>query len=232
MTPKLTAEMRHLCPAKGFIYVWQMPVRFSHWLNVICITILISTGLYIHFPFFTYDNSLTEPYVMGQMRFIHYVAGMVFTFSVLLRVVYVIVGNQYANWRTFYNPFNKKDRELIIQYLKYYAFLEKHPKHIITHNPMAQYAYLAIFLIFFFQILSGFYLWSLNDPNGTLHGMLSWFSLIGNVQYIRMMHYFVVFLIATFLVVHLYAAALVDFRTRAGDISSIFSGWKTDVSDD
>jgi Ni/Fe-hydrogenase 1 B-type cytochrome subunit len=97
---------------------------------------------------------------------------------------------------------------------------------------MAQYAYIGVFCIFFFQILSGFYLWSLNDPNGALYGMLSWFSYIGNVQYIRMIHYFVVFLIATFLVVHLYAAALVDFRTRAGDISSIFSGWKTDVSDD
>jgi Ni/Fe-hydrogenase 1 B-type cytochrome subunit len=231
MTSKLTAEMRLLCPAKGFIYVWQMPVRFSHWLSVLCILVLAGTGLYIHYPFFTYDNTLTQPYVMGQVRFVHYLTGIVFIFSVLLRLAYVAFGNEYANWKTFYNPFNKKDRSLIINYIKYYTFLEKSPKHTVTHNPIAQYAYIGIFLVFFFQILSGLYLWSLNDPNGSLHAALSWFNFIGNVQYIRMMHYFVIFIIATFLVVHLYAAALVDFRSRAGDISSIFSGWKTDVSD-
>jgi Ni/Fe-hydrogenase 1 B-type cytochrome subunit len=229
MISKLTPEMRLLCPAKGFVYVWQMPTRFSHWVNVISILVLSISGLYIHYPFFSYDNALTQPYVMGTVRYVHYLFAMIFMFSVLLRVVYVIVGNEYENYKTFCNPFKKKDRDLLIQYLKYYTFLEKKPQHTLTHNPMAQYAYIAIFFVFFFQILSGLYLWSLNNPNGTLYAMVSWLSVIGNVQYIRMAHYFVVYLICTFLVVHLYAAVLVDFRTHSGDISSIFSGWKADV---
>lgn len=232
MISKLSAEMRQACPARGFIYVWQVPIRFSHWLNAICIAVLIVTGLYIHFPFITYDNTITQPYVMGQIRFVHYLTGIIFTFGVLLRLVYVIAGNKYANWRSFYNPFNKEDRDMIIQYMKYYTFLERNPKHTITHNPMAQFAYIGVFVIFFYQIISGLYLWSLYDPNGTLNAMMAWVGYIGNVQYIRLLHYFCVFIIAMFFIVHMYAAVLVDFRNHSGDISSIFSGWKTDVGKD
>ncbi|WP_022850119.1 Ni/Fe-hydrogenase, b-type cytochrome subunit [Limisalsivibrio acetivorans] len=225
----LSPELRKLCPAKGFVYVWEAPVRISHWVSVVCIMILAVTGLYIHYPFFTYDTVNSTPYVMGQVRYIHYLTGFIFTTSVLLRLWWAIVGNQYAHIRTVYNPFKKKDRKLIISYLKYYFFLEKNPPHTLTHNPMAQYAYIGIFLVFIFQIFSGFYLWSLNDPHSTLYASLTWFNSIGNVQYIRMLHYFVVYIIATFLIIHLYAAVLVDFRTHSGDVSSIFSGWKADT---
>ena len=36
----------------GAIYVWQVPVRITHWLIVASIVVLSVTGLYIHGPFF------------------------------------------------------------------------------------------------------------------------------------------------------------------------------------
>jgi len=218
------------CPARGFVYVWEAPIRITHWVNVISITVLIMTGLYIHYPFVS-PNPVDFPYMMGRVRYVHYLAGIIFTTSVAVRAWWAIVGNKYSNIRTFYNPFNKNDRKYIISYLKYYMFLEKKPKHVLTHNPMAQYAYIGIFLVFLFQIFSGFALWAQNNPDGTLYAMFGFmFNIISN-QWVRYLHFFSIFVITVFLIAHLYAAILVDFRTHAGDISSIFSGWKADIDE-
>lgn len=217
-------------PVRGFVYVWEGPIRITHWVNVLCITVLVLTGLYIHYPFVKH-NPVDHPYMMGSVRYIHYVTGMIFTTSILVRLWWAFAGNKYAHIRTFYNPFNKEDRSYIISYFKYYCFLERKPKHVLTHNPMAQYAYIGIFLFFVFQIFSGFALWSQANPDGTLHSMFGFmFSIMSN-QWMRYIHYFSIFIVGVFLMAHIYAAVLVDFRTQAGDISSIFSGWKADVQD-
>jgi len=218
------------CPARGFVYVWEAPIRITHWVNVISIIVLIMTGLYIHYPFVR-PNPVDAPYMMGNVRYIHYVTAFIFTASFLVRLWWAFAGNRYAHIKTFYNPFNKQDRKYIISYLKYYMFLEHKPKHVLTHNPMAQYAYIFIFLVFAFQILSGFALWAQADPNGTLYSIFGFmFSIMSN-QWLRYLHFFSIFIIGVFLMAHLYAAVLVDFRTHAGDISSIFSGWKADIND-
>lgn len=230
MVSKMPAEFQDTCPAKGFIYVWEMPIRFTHWLNAVCIAILVATGVYIHYPFGA-NHALTEPYTMGYIRYLHYLVGLIFTFGVLLRLVYVFVGNEYASWRSFYNPLKKDDRRIIAEYFKYYFFLEKNPSQVHAHNPLALFSYFGLFIIFFLQIATGFYLWGINDPNSILFALFGWMGYIISPQYIRLFHYFVVFIIGAFLIAHIYAAVLFDFRTREGGISSIFSGWKTDVND-
>jgi Ni/Fe-hydrogenase 1 B-type cytochrome subunit len=218
------------CPAKGFVYVWEGPVRISHWVNVLCILVLVFTGLYIHYPF-TGTPPVDHPFVMGKVRYVHYFTGIIFLTSILLRVVWAFVGNKYASFKTFYNPFNVKDRKYIVSYLKYYCFLEKKPPHVLTHNPMAQYAYIGIFLVFLYQIFSGFALWAQYNPEGTLYSIFGFMFGIMSNQWVRFLHFFGVFIVGLFLMAHIYAAVLVDFRTHAGDISSIFSGWKADIED-
>jgi len=218
------------CPARGFVYVWEGPIRITHWVNVTSILVLVLTGLYIHYPFVR-PNPVDAPYMMGTTRYVHYVTGIIFATSVLVRAWWAFVGNKYAHIKTFYNPFNKNDRKYIVSYLKYYCFLESKPKHVLTHNPMAQYAYIGIFLVFLFQIFSGLALWAQFNPEGTLFAIFgSIFGVIAN-QWVRYLHFFSIFIIAIFLMAHIYAAVLVDFRTHAGDISSIFSGWKADIED-
>lgn len=227
-----TAEcVKHMhCPAKGFVYVWEGPIRIIHWLVVLCIFVLIMTGLYIHYPFIKH-NPVDFPYMMGWVRGVHYFTAILFITLVFLRGVWLFAGNKYANIKTLYNPFNKNDRSFIISYLKYYCFLEKKPKHVLTHNPMAQYAYIGIYLVFLFQIVSGLALWTQNNPNGMMYAIFgSIFTVISN-QWIRYFHFFVIYITLMFLMAHLYAAVLVDFRTHAGDISSIFSGWKAEIDD-
>jgi len=217
------------CPARGFVYVWEFPIRITHWVNVVCIMILVLTGLYIHYPFMR-PNPVDTPYMMGTTRYIHYVTGLIFATSILVRFWWAFAGNKYASIKTLYNPFNRKDRKYIISYLKYYLFLEEKPKHVLTHNPMAQYAYIFIFLVFIFQIFSGFALWAQNHPEGNL-AVFGFMTSIMSNQWLRYFHFFTMFITGVFLMAHLYAAVLVDFRSHAGDISSIFSGWKADLGD-
>ena len=80
-------------------YVWEWPVRITHWVNFLAIVILSVTGIYIG-----WGKSLAldpSQYVMGWMTFIHFVAAYAFTISVVARIYWAFVGNKYANWRVF-----------------------------------------------------------------------------------------------------------------------------------
>ncbi len=53
-------------------YVWEWPVRLTHWFNVISIIVLSVTGFYIGNPFVSVPSS--SSFVMGWMRYLHFVS--------------------------------------------------------------------------------------------------------------------------------------------------------------
>ncbi|MDI6728564.1 MAG: cytochrome b/b6 domain-containing protein, partial [Thermodesulfovibrionales bacterium] len=61
------------------VYVWEFPVRLTHWINVLGIASLSITGYYIGNPFVHAVS--TDQYIMGWMRFIHFVAAYLFAVS-------------------------------------------------------------------------------------------------------------------------------------------------------
>jgi Ni/Fe-hydrogenase 1 B-type cytochrome subunit len=75
-------------------YLWQLPVRLTHWITVISIGILTVTGIYIEKPFIGTNGLATNEYLMGSMRFVHFVTAFVFTTSVLFRIYWAFVGNR------------------------------------------------------------------------------------------------------------------------------------------
>ncbi|PLX99140.1 MAG: Ni/Fe-hydrogenase, b-type cytochrome subunit [Desulfuromonas sp.] len=216
------------CAARRFLYIWEGPIRIIHWVNFFCIIILSFTGWYIHDPFIT---STQHPYIMGNMRYVHYLTGVVFAVSFLARSYWLLNGEYYASWRMFPNPFDKKDRHTFWTFIRYYTFLSKDAPHILGHNPVAVVAYIGLYALFAFQILSGFALWSQADPGGSLYAATGWlFAIIGN-QWVRWFHLLVMFLIGGFFINHLYSVVLFDFKSKSGEVSSIFSGWKPDRRD-
>ena len=82
-------------------YVWEIPVRVTHWVNVLCILTLAVTGFFIGHP---KSLALTAAdFAMGWVRFVHFVAGYTFAISVLSRIYWSIVTrNKYASWREFF----------------------------------------------------------------------------------------------------------------------------------
>jgi len=214
------------CAARRYVYVWEGPVRISHWLNFFCIIFLSITGVYIHYPFVTACSLSNAPYIMGIVRYAHYLVGVIFAFSVILRLFWLFMGNYYSSWKSFSNPFKKEDRKIFWGYFKYYIFLERNPPHVLGHNPVALVAYIVLFNLFILQIITGFALWSQADPNSTMYAITGWiFNFVSN-QWVRFYHYIFMFLVAGFVINHIYSAVIFDFKSQSGEISSIFSGWK------
>src|SRR5579863_2730959 len=80
----------------GRKYVWEFPVRLSHWVNAIAIAALFVTGLYIATPILAPGGEAANHFVMGKFRMLHFAFGLALLLGVLLRVYWFFVGNNYA----------------------------------------------------------------------------------------------------------------------------------------
>jgi len=57
------------------VYVWQWPVRFYHWINFLCVTVLCITGWMIGRPYSPMGGQEASfSYWFGTVRFLHFLA--------------------------------------------------------------------------------------------------------------------------------------------------------------
>ena len=88
-----------LCLAN--VYVWEWPVRVTHWLTAGSFWVLSLTGIYMGYPLLIVAGEANQHFVMGTAKLIHFYAAIVFTLSVLSRIVWMFIGNKYARWDKF-----------------------------------------------------------------------------------------------------------------------------------
>src|SRR5215510_10121536 len=94
-----TSSVQVLAPPQVVhVYVWEVPVRVTHWVIVLSIGVLSVTGLYIGHPFIAATGQAGRHFVMGWIKVIHFWAAYVFIVAVLARVVWMFTGNKYARW--------------------------------------------------------------------------------------------------------------------------------------
>lgn len=205
-------------------YVWEVPVRVTHWLNFLSIIILSATGIFIgEAKTFT---RLPSEYLMGWVRFIHFVGAYVFTISVLIRLYWSFVGNEYAHWRVFFPYLTAKGRRNMLDTFRYYLFFSKKGPHVVGHNALAATTYSIVLLLYFVMIISGFALYAQNAPGGFMHTVGSLTFRIVSPQGMRLTHHIVMWLLIAFAIHHVYSAWLMDIKERGGVMSSIFGGYK------
>ena len=208
-------------------YIWELPVRWCHWINVASIVTLAVTGFFIGTPFST--GSSTSDFTMGWIRFVHFTAAYTFAVSVLTRLVWSLIGNKYAGWREFLPFLTAKGREKMVRMLRYYMFIDKEVPETVGHNPVATTAYLALFMLYVLMILTGFSLYAEHAPGGIMHRILGpMYSLFSN-QGMRLAHHFSMWMIFGFIINHIYSAWLMDIKEHGSEISSMFSGYKFTV---
>lgn len=204
-------------------YVWEWPVRITHWVNALCIVILSLTGVAIGTPFLVAGDG---SYVMGWVRLVHYVAAYAFTVSVLARFYWMFVGNHHASWRAFIPWTTAVGRRNFVKMLRYYTFTGKQISYEVGHNPVAAVAYAGVFALFVFQIVSGFALYSQYNPGGFMSGLFTpLLNLVGN-QWLRLGHHGVMWLLLGFFINHVYSGWLMDVKERNGTMSGIVSGYR------
>src|SRR5512143_3575260 len=76
-------------PARRATYVWELPVRLTHWTIVIGIVVLSLTGYYIHHPILSTaaTHGASNPgFLLATMRFSHDVTAFVFIAAFLARI--------------------------------------------------------------------------------------------------------------------------------------------------
>ncbi len=210
----------------GAIYVWEVPVRITHWLIVTSIVILAITGFYIHGPFVATPTSSEAAAQMATVRFIHMLSAIVFMCSFAVRFYWGFVGNSFSSWRAII-PHNREQLHWGREMAKYYLFLRRDPVPVTGHNFLAGATYTIVSIGMVAQILTGLLLfaWLLGIPPITT--FFGWGSAVpGGIQTVRMLHYLLTFLFVAFAIHHVYSGILVDYEERSGTMSSIFSGWK------
>src|SRR5512146_3451202 len=78
-----------------WVYLWEWPIRAMHWLAAGSIVALAWTGFYIGRPYFITSGEASAHYLMGTVRFIHFVAAGVFVATAIVRIYWLFAGNQF-----------------------------------------------------------------------------------------------------------------------------------------
>jgi Ni/Fe-hydrogenase b-type cytochrome subunit len=204
-------------------YVWELPVRIAHWLIFFAFVSLASTGLFMHRPFLLPSGQ--APFLMATVRFTHVVSGFVLIGAFAFRVYWFFKGNFWARWSA-YIPIHREQWRGMGSMIEFYSFLRFEPGHRVGHNPLAALTYFIIYLLFLVEILTGLALYSRVVGNPVLTQFIGWLPQLIDPQYLREIHYFLMFVFFSFVIFHVYLSVLVSIEEENGLLDSIFSGWK------
>lgn len=209
------------------VYVYEAPIRIWHWINVCSVFTLMVTGYLIGVPLPSANGEAYEWYVMGWIRYAHFVAGYVFAVGIVFRYWWGAVGNRFAR-QIFYLPIwsQRWTSELAYQ-LRWLAFIEKKPLRYLGHNPLAHLAMTMLFLTpALFMIATGFAMYSEASGRDTWqHAAFYWvIDIWGNTIDVHLWHRMGMWVIACFVIGHVYSAVREDIMSGQSVIGVMFNG--------
>jgi Ni,Fe-hydrogenase I cytochrome b subunit len=183
--------------------------KIIHFVHLSMMLVLGFTGLYIRFPFF--DGARTT------MRYIHYVAMIIVTLTLIWRFWYAF-GSKRRDWRAF--ALTKADVKSTVGVLLYYSFISNSKPHTDKYNVMQKFAYLCFALFMVMQVFCGFSLlefWTIPVLNITPSALLlGWWlapmtgGLAVAVAWMRVLHYTLTWMFILLTTIHVYLSATED----------------------
>lgn len=179
-----------------------LPFVVTHWINLICMLLLILTGFYIHYPF-------VEGF-MSVARGVHFFCAFAILVNLILRIIlaFVIkssptggtreVDTDYKNWLP-----QKDNRHQLGAWIKYYLFLKKDHPLGAKYGVPQKISYLAIPV---FLIVIGFTGFCLYGPTTDWPLFSGFTELVGGLMVVRIIHYFLMWVFIIFTLIHVYLA--------------------------
>ena len=213
---------QHIGKVAG-LYVWTYPLRLVHWGIVISIGVLAFTGYYIHDPFIV--GQVQRPFLMGQFRFVHETFGMIFTALFLLRMYLFFAGNRWMRWPA-YVPLKREQWAEMVNVAKFYLFINPKPVSKIGHNAMAAFSYVGLYAMVFVEIVTGLVMFNWLRHSAVLSPLVGWIPGMVNIQNLRLIHFFLMFVFISFGIFHVHLAMLISREEKRGLMDSIFIGYK------
>lgn len=165
-------------------HVWA---RIFHWTNLLCMILLVLTGLHVKIPF------------ISNFFGIHYFAGCLLIINLLVRFVFLFVG-KYADWKQWGVPTPGE----LFSVVRYYLFMGPHYTKKYKYNGLQRLAYLGAAAMIIFQGLTG---WALAFPTGSLAGLI---DSLGGAAATRGIHVLFTYVFFIFTLIHGYMVFAYD----------------------
>jgi len=210
-------------------YLFSAATRIFHWVMVAAVVVLFFSGLYIGNPFFIGTQgreatfTVTAVFSLEMIRYYHLVAAYLLVASVILRVY---------GWMI-----NKGDRLLprfwtrpywdgFVDTTLHYMFLRSQHRPYLR-NSLARSGYLSVYFALFIQIITGYAMYVMINPGSLAAKIFAPVNhLLGNEYFVHLVHHYVAWGIALFVIMHVYMASRADWLEKGGEISGMISGVK------
>lgn len=182
--------------------------KFLHFTHLLCIGLLVLSGLYIRFPFFNGGRP--------AMRAVHYFAMTVVIVNLVWRLWYAF-RSRVRDYREF--VINQRDITTAPQVIAYYLFIKPSKPHLGKYNVMQKGTYILFVPLLIVQALTGLAL--LTAP--TVMGfsardlIIGWWlgPLLGSTAlagaWVRIVHYVINWLFIVIVTIHVYLSVSEDF---------------------
>lgn len=177
-----------------------LPFVITHYVNLICMIILILTGFMIHFP--------SLPVAEGVMRGPHILCGFILFINALIRVILAfclesaptlgtrITVKDYKVWLP-----QADNKHQLIPWLKYYFFIKKEHPIAAKYGVPQKLAYLFVFFLIIGMFWTGTALW---EPTASFVLNQWLITAVGGLMSLRIIHYFGMFVFLIFMLIHIY----------------------------
>jgi len=201
------------------VYVWEWPVRVTHWVIVAAILVLAATGFTIAHP-----PGRWAP--LGTVKAVHSYAAIALTLSFASRVAWMFLGNRWARWDQLV-PARRERRRGLASTVRWYLFMLRKPPGDVGDGRLAGGLGLAANMLELLMNATGFALYSPSAPYWSpMHAFGFLGSVFGGLQTARWIHHGGMWLLLGFMVHHVYSAVLMSQVEANATVESIFSGYK------
>jgi Ni/Fe-hydrogenase 1 B-type cytochrome subunit len=188
---------------------------FTHWINLLCMIGLAFTGFYIHYPFFA-------SFMYGA-RSIHFVLMFVLLINLTSRIIlafWVKDANQLGTRKVDVDLKNwlpqEENKHQFMETVKYYTFFRNTRVISAKYGALQKIAYLATPLLTLYMAYTGFAIYTPAHSWAIWPFFAAGVSFFGGDMGIRIAHYFGMWAIILFTMVHAYLAAIDGFKPLWG----------------
>ncbi len=208
-----------------YFMVWDWQLRILHWCWVLCVVGLAATGICIAEGWFLKTGDQTSGFQFGMIRFVHYGLAWVLVAILVLRFsCFFFASNKYQTFASLFPVQKKRWVDLFRTAVDYMCARSYDGPRYIGHNPLQQWTYTGVYVLFSVMVVTGFALYALYEPTQWFY---KWFMPLNDwvgIPYIRLIHLVGMWCFLLFVTIHVYLSVLAGNVDRDGTISSMFSG--------
>jgi Ni/Fe-hydrogenase 1 B-type cytochrome subunit len=213
-------------------YVYEAPVRIWHWVTVLCLLVLGTTGYVIGSPPPAVSGEAVDSFFFGWIRTVHFVTAFILIAAFIFRVYWAFAGNHHA--RAIFVPplWSFAFWRGMFSQTAYYLFLRDRSERWVGHNPVAQVATFVMFTLgTIVLIFTGLGLYAQGFGWGsTWMNLFGWVTVLaGTPQAVRTAHHLAMWYVLVFVLIHIYMVFREDIMGESSIVSMMVNGirlWK------